>query len=283
MEQPRDNQVTADPMLPHLFTIRRVRHEIQATFTLEMNSVEGIDLPFRAGQFNMLYVFGAGEVPISISGDPARPSVLVHTTRSVGTVTRAMARLKRGDTIGVRGPYGTVWPVEEAFGNDVLLIAGGIGLAPLRPAVYQLLSRREKYGRVAILYGTRTPADILYRKEIEEWRGRLDLDVYVTVDRSPGSWRGNVGAVTTLVSRVPFDPPNTIAMVCGPEIMMQFTAAELEKRGVALENIYVSMERNMKCAVGFCGHCQFGPSFICKDGPVFGLDRIEGLFARREI
>jgi NAD(P)H-flavin reductase len=283
MERLRENQIITDPMLPRPFRVRRVRHEIEATFTLELDPVEGVGLPFRPGQFNMLYVFRAGEVPISISGDPSKPLFLVHTTRSVGTVTRAMARLKRGDTIGVRGPYGTSWPIEESSGSDVLLLAGGIGLAPLRPAVYALLSRREKYGRVAILYGTRTPADLLYRKEIEEWRGRFDLDVSVTVDRSVGEWRGNVGAVTTLVSRAIFDPPNTVAMVCGPEIMMRFTAAELEKRGVTEDNIYLSMERNMKCAVGFCGHCQFGPSFVCKDGPVFRLDQIRRLFERREI
>jgi NAD(P)H-flavin reductase len=283
MERMPDNNRLVDPMLPRPFVVKRVSRETEDTFTLELTAGDGGELSFGSGQFNMLYVFGAGEVPISISGNPSQPSLLVHTTRSVGTVTAAMASLRRGDAIGVRGPYGSRWPIDEATGSDVLLIAGGIGLAPLRPAVYELLTRREKYGRVVILYGTRTPADILFRKQIEEWRARFDLDVYVTVDRSVGNWRGNVGAVTTLVPRAPFDPLNTIAMVCGPEVMMRFTVAQLEKRGLEHANIYLSVERNMKCAVGFCGHCQFGAAFICKDGPVFRFDQISDAFATREI
>jgi NAD(P)H-flavin reductase len=185
--------------------------------------------------------------------------------------------------IGVRGPYGMRWPVEQAAGSDVLLIAGGIGLAPLRPAVYELLARRERYGKVVILYGTRSPEDILYRKELEEWRARFDLDVYVTVDRSVGKWRGNVGVVTKLISRAPFDSLNAIAMVCGPEVMMRFAVSELEKRGLKADDIYLSMERNMKCAIGFCGHCQWGPTFVCKDGPVFPYGRIRDILGGREI
>lgn len=283
MEETTETLNGVDPMLPRRFLVRRVRRETEDTFTLELGSMDGGELAFGSGQFNMLYVFGAGEVPISISGNPSQPSLLVHTTRSVGAVTGAMAALKRGDTIGVRGPFGTRWPIDQSAGSDVLLIAGGIGLAPLRPAVYELISRRDKYGRVVILYGTRSPADILFRKEIEEWRARFDLDVYVTVDRSVGKWRGNVGAVTTLVPRAPFDPLNTIALVCGPEVMMRYTVIQLERRGLKAENTYLSMERNMKCAIGFCGHCQWGSSFICKDGPVFRFDRIREVFEKREI
>jgi NAD(P)H-flavin reductase len=238
---------------------------------------------FAAGQFNMLYVFGVGEIPISITGDPANRKKLVHTTRVVGTVTKALRKLKRGDVLGVRGPFGSRWPVQEAIGNDVVIVAGGIGLAPLRPALCEVLSQREKYGKVVLLYGTRSPSDILYQRELEKWRARFDLDVYVTVDRGTGGWRGNVGVVTALISKAPFDPANTIAMVCGPEVMMRYTALELESRGVRTDNIFFSLERNMKCAVGFCGRCQFGPTFICKDGPVFRYSRIKSWLAQREI
>ena len=274
----------ADPMVPSSYRVQRVRQDTYDTFTLELQSANGAErFRFSAGQFNMLYVFGVGEVPISISGDPAIPVTLVHTTGAVGTVTKAMRQLKRGDMLGVRGPFGTHWPVEEAIGNDVVIVAGGIGLAPLRPALYALLANREKFGKVVLLYGTRTPSDILFRRELESWRSRLDLEVYVTVDRATGNWRGNVGVVTTLIPKAPFDPRNAVALGCGPVVRMRFTILELQKRGVAAKNIFLSMERNMKCAVGFCGHCQFGPTFICKDGPVFRYDRIKDLFTKREI
>jgi NAD(P)H-flavin reductase len=264
--------------------VKRVQKETADTFTLELARAEGPDgLPFRPGQFNMLYVFGVGEVPISISGDPSAPSTLTHTTRAVGSVTRAMRGLGARDVLGVRGPLGTHWPIEEAFGSDLVLVAGGIGLAPLRPAMHAVLARREKFGKVVLLYGARTPADILYRKEIEEWRARFDLEVHVTVDRAIGSWRGNVGVVPALVPKAPFDPANTVALVCGPEVMMRFSVAALEKRGVEATGIWLSMERNMKCGIGLCGHCQWGPFFVCRDGPVFRYDRIRDLFGRREI
>lgn len=288
-------------MIPDLYRIHRTRKETSDTFTLELESVEtrsnGNGTPsqglspaptqtaraFAAGQFNMLYVFGVGEIPISISGDPSKAQTLVHTTRMVGTVTRAMRQLKRGDMLGVRGPFGSHWPVEEAQGNDVVIVAGGIGLAPLRPVLYEVLSQREKYGKVVVLYGTRSPADILFQHELEHWRARFDVEVYVTVDRGTGSWRGNVGVVTTLIAKAPFDPPNTVAMVCGPEVMMRFAAMELQRRGVATDSVFVSMERNMKCAIGFCGHCQFGPAFVCKDGPVFRYRQIREWLDKWEI
>ncbi|MDP2948495.1 MAG: FAD/NAD(P)-binding protein, partial [Chloroflexota bacterium] len=258
--------------------------EIHDTFTLELQPADGAGaVPFEPGQFNMLYVFGVGEVPISISGDPADPNTLVHTTRATGTVTEAMRKLKRGDMLGVRGPFGSHWPVVESEGNDVVIVAGGIGLAPLRPALYQLLTHRGKYGKVVLLYGARDPADLLYKRELAQWRAQFDLEVHVTVDRATGTWRGNVGFVTTLIPRAPFDPQNTVALVCGPELMMRFAVMELLKRGVASKNVYVSMERNMKCAIGFCGHCQFGPHFVCKDGPVFSYDRVEPFFGKREV
>lgn len=278
------NAKRGDPMLPQLYRVQHVQHEMPDTFTLELEPKDGSAIPpFATGQFNMLYVFGVGEIPISISGDPAKRKPLVHTTRAVGTVSRAMRELKPEDAIGVRGPFGSHWPIEHAMGKDIVIVTGGIGLAPLRSAMYQIAAQREKYGKVALLYGARTPEDILYRKELEHWRAHLDLDVYVTVDRATGKWRGSVGVVTRFIPRAPFDPQNTMALVCGPEIMMRFSAAELEKRGVAAGNIFVSMERNMKCAVGFCGHCQYGPNFVCKDGPVFRYSHVKDLLGKWEI
>lgn len=271
-----------DSMIPIPFHVHRVRKETGDTYTFELKE-EKVDFPFAPGQFNMLYAFGTGEVPVSISGDPTRPQTLIHTLRTVGNVTQALGRLKKGDPVGIRGPFGSHWPVEESLGNDIVIIAGGIGLAPLRPAIYRLLADRDKFGKISILYGARTPADLLYLRELEHWRGRFDLEVQVTVDSSRRGWGGHVGVVPKLISKITFDPFHTTAMICGPEIMMRFTVPELKKCGLEDENIYVSMERNMKCAVGFCGHCQYGPFFICKDGPVFRFDRIQFIFARREI
>lgn len=275
---------TAHPMIPEPWRVERVRRETRDTFTAELSPANGRrGFPFEPGQFNMLYAFGVGEVPISISGDPGRTERIVHTTRAVGAVTRAMARLRRGDVLGLRGPFGSRWPVDDFEGSDVVLVAGGIGLAPLRPALYRILARRGEFGRVALLYGTRTPGDILYLKELELWRGRFDLDVKITVDRGTGAWRGNVGVVTRLISRAAFDPASAVALVCGPEIMMRFSVAELGQRGIPAERLFVSMERNMKCALGLCGHCQFGADFICKDGPVFPFSRVEPLLRIREV
>ncbi len=274
----------SNSMLPRTYRIEKYRKETHDTFTLELKPVDGTaEHKFVAGQFNMLYKFGVGEAAISISGDPTKPATLIHTIRAVGSVTKAMAKLKAGDTIGVRGPFGAAWPVTQAAGGDVLIIAGGIGLAPLRPVVYQVLAERKKYNRVFLLYGTRTPDDMLYVTELEKWRSRFDLEVHVTVDRASSGWRGNVGVVTSLLRKAAFDPENTTAMICGPEIMMRFVAMGLIKQDLGLERIYVSMERNMKCGVGLCGHCQFGPTFVCKDGPVFSYDKVIELLGRREI
>jgi len=276
--------IAADPMVPALFRVDRVKQETEDTFTLGLVPDEAITrFSYMPGQFNMLYVFGVGEVPISISGDPSVTSRLEHTTRRVGTVTAAMGQLRAGDMIGVRGPFGTHWPVAEEAGRDVLIVAGGIGLAPLRPVLYLLMAEREKYRKIVLLYGARSPEEILYKRELERWRGKFDLEVQVTVDRGSSAWRGNVGVVTPLVARAPFTPSNTIALLCGPEIMMRFAVNELQKRGVPPERTYVSLERNMKCAVGFCGHCQYGSMFVCKDGPVFRLDEIAWIFGKAEV
>jgi NAD(P)H-flavin reductase len=279
--------MTTTPMTPEPVAIRRVVRELPDVFTMHLD----IDIAgrrpngfrFAPGQFNMLYVFGAGEVAISISGDPAEPAALVHTIRAVGAVTNVLCRLRRGDTLGVRGPFGRGWPVDEARGRDVLVIAGGLGLAPLRPAILHLLHRRDDYRRVSVLYGARTPDDLIFRKDLARWRGRLDLTTEVTVDRAPPGWWGHVGFAGALVSAARFDPANTVALMCGPEVMMRFTARELARAGIPAERTWLSMERNMKCALAQCGHCQLGPTFVCKDGPVFRLDEIGWLFYRREV
>lgn len=271
-------------MVPSMYRIERVHRETEDIFTWNLGPANG-DGPFHfaPGQFNMLYAFGTGEVPISISGDPTKPDTLVHTIRAVGPVTKMMERLERGDTIGVRGPYGSHWPVEESAGADIVFVCGGVGLAPLRPALYQVLAGRRNYGKVVLLYGTRTPSDILFRNEVEEWRSRFDLQVLVTVDRGEPDWMGEVGVVTRLLHQAQFDPGSAVAMVCGPEIMMRFTITGLRDRGMPPEAIYVSLERSMKCGIGLCGHCQLGPTFICKDGPVFRYDVAKPLLAIREL
>lgn len=276
--------VRGDPMLPRTFHLKRIRRENEDTFTLELLPADGREnLTFRPGQFNMIYQFGVGEIPISVSGNPTRSGPLLHTIRAVGAVTRGLCALKRGQMVGVRGPFGSAWPVEEARGHDLVVVAGGIGLAPVRPVIYHVLAHRKHYGRVLLLYGARSPHDILYRDELEKWRGRFDLDVLVTVDHGTSSWYGHVGVVPNLIRRVAFDPDHTVAMTCGPEIMMRYTARALMDRGVREEKIYISMERNMKCAVGLCGHCQLGPAFICKDGAVFPLPHMTPYWETREL
>ncbi|AGP39517.1 FAD/NAD(P)-binding protein [Sorangium cellulosum] len=272
------------PFAPEPARVRRVHRETATTFTatIEVPGRPG-GLAFAPGQFNMLYAFGVGEVAISISGDPARPDRLLHTIREAGSVTRALGSLRAGMALGLRGPFGSPWPVGEARGADVLLLAGGLGMAPLRPALCHILRHRAAYGRVALLYGARGPEDLLYRRELERWSRRADLQVLVTVDRAGPGWRGHVGVVPALLRLADFDPGRAVAFVCGPEVMMRFTARELERRGVPGERVYASLERNMKCAVGLCGRCQLGPSFVCKDGPVLRYDRVGPLLAVREL
>jgi NAD(P)H-flavin reductase len=270
-----------DCWAPASLRVVRIRKETADVATFELSPAAAFT--FAAGQFNMLYLFGLGEAAISISGDPAATDRIVHTVRAVGAVSGALVRLRRDMVVGVRGPFGAGWPVAQSEGSDIVIVAGGLGLAPLRPAIYRVLDRREQYGRVVLLYGARGPGDILYRKELETWRRRLDVDIIVTVDHAGADWRGNVGVVPALIARAAFDPEHAVAMVCGPEIMMRFALDALRDRGLPADRIFLSMERNMKCAVGFCGHCQFGPAFVCRDGPVFRYDRIAPIFQIREI
>ena len=276
--------VTTDPMLPQPYSVREVVKETPDTFTLRLepeNTANGNS--FQPGQFSMLWVFGVGELPISISGDPVLHDRLVYTVRSVGQATYSLVNQHVGDSVGVRGPFGVGWPVEAARERDVIVVAGGIGLAPLRPVIYQVLQNRNDFGRLVILYGGRSPRDLLYRKELAAWARNRETQVLVAVDYGGLSWRGHVGVVTTLFKYSRLQPARSVAMVCGPEIMMRFVTRELEAQGLNRNDIYLSMERNMKCAVGFCGHCQYGPHFICKDGPVFRYEQIRSLLEKYEL
>ena len=272
-----------DAMLPRLFRVERTRRDTRDTFTLELAPVDGDPLRFDAGQFTMLHAWGVGEVPISISGDPTADGLLEHTIRNVGSVTRALVGSARGDVLGVRGPFGTGWEVDHGEGGDVVFVAGGIGLAPLRPALLQVAAHRDRYSRALLLYGARTPEDILFAPDLARWQEESGIEVIVTVDNGPHDWRGRVGFVTQLVPRAGFDPSRTTAYVCGPEVMMRSCALALRDRGVRADRIRLSMERNMKCGVGLCGHCQLRELFLCVDGPVLGFDRLEPLMSRWEL
>jgi NAD(P)H-flavin reductase len=266
--------------VPTPMAIASVVRELEDVFTFTFDVPGGF--AFRPGQFNMLLVHPVGEVPISISGDTAEPERLVHTIRAVGSVTCAMEKLGVGNVLGVRGPYGSAWPLDEVKGRDVLIVAGGLGLAPLRAAIRHVLARRADYGRVTILFGARSPSQLLYKEDLSRWRGRFDCHLEAIVDRADRDWLGRVGVVTKLMADVPMSPDLT-AFICGPEIMMRFVVRELERRGVPDSSIWLAMERNMKCGIGLCGHCQLGPFFVCKDGPVQRFDRVSSLFFVREV
>ena len=276
--------VAGDPYSPVATRVLRVTRETHDTFTLTLD-VAGWrgGFAFAPGQFNMVSLFGVGEVPISISGDPAESAILVHTIRAVGGVTRALAKVKKGGFVGVRGPYGSPWPLDVAKGRDVVMIAGGLGLAPLRPAICEVFRNRAAYAQAVVLVGARTPEDLSFARELARWERRRDAHVRVTVDRARAGWVGHVGVVPALLRGAPFDPARAVAFVCGPEVMMRFTVRDLNALGVSDDRIFVSLERSMKCGVGLCGHCQVGPLFLCKDGPVVRFDRARRFFAVREM
>ncbi|MGH2934997.1 MAG: FAD/NAD(P)-binding protein [Gaiellaceae bacterium] len=263
-------------MTPLPYRVVRKQRENHDNWTLVLEPVGEAIEPIAPGQFTMLYVFGVGEVPISTSGDLEREGdVLVHTIRAVGAVTEALCASDPGDVVGVRGPFGNTWPVAEAHGRDLVVVGGGVGLPPLRPIVYNALRHRDDFERVVVLYGGRTPADLLFTKELAAWRKQIDVDI--TVDAAGSDWAGKVGVVTKLIPPAPFDPETAVCYVVGPEIMMRFTARALIDRGVAPDRIWISMERTMRCGVGLCGHCQLGPTLICRDGPVYRWDELAPL------
>lgn len=268
-------------LYPYWAEVTGIKKEAEGVGTLRLrfeNPEVRASYRFLPGQFNMLYLPGYGEAAISISSDPEeRDGTVLHTIRFVGNVTKALSRLKEGDVVGLRGPFGTPWPMEEIEGRDVIIASGGIGLAPLRPAIYHILHHRQKYGKVLLIYGARTPADLLYPEEYEQWRSN-GIDVQITVDRADENWDGQVGVVPMLFYRFRIDPQQSVVLTCGPEIMIRFVIYEGLARRIPPERIYVSLERNMKCGQGACGHCQLGQYFICKDGPVFRFDMLQEYF-----
>jgi NAD(P)H-flavin reductase len=280
-----DEQKTHNPWMAHSARIADIRAEVPGVATYDLvfddPDVAGA-YRFEPGQFNMLYVPGWGESAISISSNPAQHELLSHTIRVAGNVTQAIGRSQVGDRLGVRGPFGSSWPVDRCRGNDVVLACGGIGLAPLRPAIYEIMNRRSDFGNVLLLYGARTPSGLLYTSEYESWRSN-GIDLEVTVDIGDADWKGNIGVVPLLFYRHRLAPERTVVFSCGPEIMMRFVVFEALARKIRPENIFVSMERNMSCAMGFCGHCQIGPYFVCKDGPVFDYRQAEPFFKLEDL
>ncbi len=270
-----------DPWQTWPVRVRRMHAETPGVFSYDVEFVDAEQAQryhFLPGQFNMLYVPGVGEAAISIAGQAADRSVLRHTIRSVGGVTRAMERAGAGMSLGLRGPFGTSWPMDlistPATPRDIIIVAGGIGLAPLRALINHIAERRCNFGKVSLLIGARSPDDILYLSEHIDWRSR-QIDIHTTVDRPTANWKGSVGVVTLQLERLSIPrPTSTLVMTCGPEVMMAYVAKSAALRGIPDANVWVTLERNMNCAIGLCGHCQLGPQFICKNGPVFRFDVI---------
>jgi anaerobic sulfite reductase subunit B len=273
--------VTPAPMRPVRYVVTGRHAETYDTVTLMLRPVGNPIEPPRPGQFTMLYAFGVGEVPVSISGF-GRGEVVVQTVRAVGAVTQALCAAAPGDMIGVRGPFGTDWGLSIADGRDVLIVAGGIGLAPLRPVVLAALDQRARYDRVVLLIGARSPDDLIFTRELETW-SRRGADVRVTVDHGRPGWDGQVGLVTALIENAVADPSDTAAFVCGPEIMMRLSAGMLVRCGVPAADIRVSLERNMRCGAAVCGHCQLGPLLLCRDGPVVSYAEAARLVTIKEL
>jgi NAD(P)H-flavin reductase len=273
MTEPAKETTPADPLIPRPATVRSIEPETPGVATYCIEPADRQARHVHPGQFFMIYLPGVGEMPISVSGLAGEGAGIGFTIRAVGRVTRALAALGPGGVVGLRGPYGAGWPMVGAEGRDVLVVAGGLGIAPLRMAIRELLAGRGRFGRPILVYGARQPADLLYRVELEEW-AQQGLEVVVTVDHADPDWRGQVGVVPQAMSRLRLRPERTLMMTCGPEIMMRFAIAEARADGVADRDIYLSLERNMQCAVGLCGHCQLGPEFVCKDGPVLSYPRV---------
>jgi NAD(P)H-flavin reductase len=276
-----------EPFLPRTYQVHETQREGADVISFELMPTrsEHPKTVFLPGQFNMLYVFGIGEVPISLSALPEAESGrgLVHTIRGVGAVSQALCRLNQGDVIGLRGPFGQAWPIDKFAGHDLLVIAGGLGIAPLRPVLEWVMKNPTWFSRVGLLYGSRKPSLLIFSTDLETWRKSDLIKVDVTVDSAEDGWRGHVGSVAALITAANVHPERTVAFICGPEIMMRFSVFELLQEGVTRDHVFVSMERNMKCAIGLCGHCQYGPNFVCKDGPVLAFTAIDHLFYRSEI
>ncbi len=264
---------------PFMARITSIRKETYDTNTYQFKLKKNPGFSFLPGQFNMLGIPGVGEAPISFSSEPDQKNKFEHTIRAVGRVTQAITQRKEGEWLQIRGPYGRGWPTEDARGKNILAVAGGIGLAPLRGFLLEVWKNRNDFGKVVILYGARTPDDLLFKEELPLWRKRPNTQLLLTVDEIPPQtrWEENQGVVITLFDRVEISPQNTLALICGPERMMRFVVVGLLQRGYSASHLYLSLERRMKCGVGQCGHCQIGPKYVCRDGPVFPYNEIRGL------
>ncbi|KTD01777.1 FAD/NAD(P)-binding protein [Fluoribacter gormanii] len=270
-----------DPYLPLEAVIVEKTEESSTIFTLHLRFLDPEhqeQFRFYPGQFNMLYLYGVGEVAISIVSDPEKKNILTHTIRAIGRVTKALQKLQPGDRIGVRGPYGRGWPLEHTIGKDVVVLTGGLGCAPSVSIIEYILARREQYGHLSILQGVKHSDDFIFRKQYAIWQKSPNTVIHVAADQAGPKWPWAVGYVTDMIDKLNLNPENTVVMMCGPEMMMNTAVKVLNKRGISEDNIYLSMERNMECGIGQCGHCQYGGVFICKDGPVFAYSEIKALF-----
>lgn len=271
-----------NPYRPENAILRNIKRQAYntKTYTLSFeNEQKRREFSFKPGQFIMISLFGIGEAAFSPCSDPAEKENFEITVRAVGNVTKTLDRLNVGDVVGVRGPYGTCWPLEEAENKSILIIAGGLGINPIRPVITYVAANRDDYGDVEILYGAKTPDDLLFTYEFDDWRRMKNTRLLLTVDLVPkeSTWKHNVGVVTTLFEKMHATPGNTVALTCGPEIMMRFVVKGLIYRGFTSGQIFLSLERRMECGIGICGHCQLGTKFVCKDGPVFRYADVEGL------
>ncbi len=263
----------SNPYVPELAEIISIKEQTPDVKTFEISLKDKRNFDYKPGQFVEITVFGHGEFPTSISSSPIPCKSCFETTvKNMGGTTASLHDLSPGDTIGVRGPFGNGFPVDDMKGKNVLFIAGGIGLAPIKSLIYYVLENKKDYGDLMLLYGSRSPTDLVFRDDVlldENVTEKLDMEVLLTVDKGDGSWKGNVGVVTTLFDKVDLDPANTVVAICGPPIMIKFAVQDLLKRGFKEENVFVSLERMMSCGVGMCGHCMIGSKYVCKDGPVF--------------
>jgi sulfhydrogenase subunit gamma (sulfur reductase) len=273
-----------NPYLPHDAQIVERVQEAPSIFSLRLRFADPevhSAYRFQPGQFNMLYLYGVGEVPISIVSDPEDPHVLSHAIRALGRVTKGLDQLRPGDHVGLRGPYGRGWPLEQAEGRDVLVITGGLGCAPVVSVINYLVNRRQMFGTLTILQGVKHTADLIWRERYERWARLPRTHVLLAADVGGPGWPWHIGPVTLLLDKVELNPTGCIVMMCGPEVMMRAACRDLVGRGVPEEAIWMTLERNMQCGVGHCGHCQIGGQFVCRDGPVFPYPEIKPLFGVR--
>ncbi|TFE70232.1 2-polyprenylphenol hydroxylase [Methylacidiphilum sp. Yel] len=272
-----------NPFIPKPFVIEEKKRESPSVFSLYLRPIDQLPFYFLPGQFNMLSAIGGGEAAISIASDPTNPHILIHTLRIVGNVTKALSKLDKNDFVLVRGPYGRGWPIDLVKRKTLILVAGGIGLPPLLPLLYIAQKNKGYFKNLILLYGARTKDDLLFMPLLYKLKAEQIITLHVSVDRPSRDWKGQFGTVTALIPSISFDNKETFVFSCGPEIMMRFMARAFIQKNLPKEHIFFSMERNMKCAIGICGHCQLSPFFICKDGPVFPYEKIEHLLTVEEL